>query len=194
MESSSRSERDRPAPDRGASVPRRSTDAADLITIGRIVAPHGIRGELRVRPETDFPERFVHLRRAFLVRDGRTEEVEISAVRPHRDGLLVVLGGVSDRTTAEHLRGAQIAVPRADLVPLAADTFYVFEIIGMRVRTDDGRDLGIVDEVMRGPANDVYVVRSKGRETLVPAVRQFVRAINRDAREITVVLPAGLEE
>ena len=180
MASSSRSGRVRPAP--------------DLITIGRIVAPHGIRGEVRVRLETDFPERFVKLRRAYLVREGRAEEVDIGSVRPHRDGLLVVLRGVGDRTAAEQLRGAQIAVPRADLVPLAADSFYVFEILGMRVRTDDGRDIGVIDEVMRGPANDVYVVRSGEREILVPAVRQIVRAINRDAGEITVALPAGLEE
>jgi 16S rRNA processing protein RimM len=158
------------------------------------VAPHGIRGEVRLRLETDFPARFGGLRRAYLVRDGKAEEVILEAARPHRDGLLVSIRGVADRTSAEGWRDAAIAVPRADLVPLSHDSFYVFEIIGMRVRTDDGRDLGTVDEVMRGPANDVYVVRGGKREILVPAVRQVVREVDRRAGVILVTLPAGLEE
>lgn len=165
-----------------------------LITIGRIVAPHGIRGEVRVRFETDFPERFSGLRRAYLVRDGKAEEITLEATRPHREGLLVSIGGVADRTSAEGLRDAAIAVPRADVVPLSDDSFYVFEIVGMRVQTDGGRDLGTVAEVMRGPANDVYVVRGGAREILVPAVRQVVREVDRRARIILVTLPAGLEE
>lgn len=194
MASSSRSARPSPPPAGGDPAQRRAPGDADLITVGRIVAPHGLRGEVRLRLETDFPERFAGLRRAHLVRDGAAEEIAIDAVRPHREGLLVTIRGVVDRTGAERLRDAHIAVPRADLVPLSGDSFYVFEIIGLRVRTEDGRHLGTVDEVMRGPANDVYVVRGAGREILIPAIRQIVRVVDRRAGEILVTLPAGLEE
>ncbi len=165
----------------------------DLITVGRIVAPHGIRGELRVRVETDFPDRFARMRSGYLVSDGRARAIEILSARPHQDGMLLTIDGVGDRTTAEGLRGAEIAVLRAELVPLGADTFYVFEIIGMRVRTEDGRILGTVAQVMRGSANDVYVVTDGTREVLLPALRQVVLKVDRPAGEILVALPAGLE-
>lgn len=165
-----------------------------LIVVGRIVAPHGIRGEIRLRPETDFPGRFATLRRARLIHGGRTTEVQIEAARAHRDGLILALRGIDGRDAARALRGALLAVPRSELVPLAEGSFYLFEIIGLRVCTDDGRALGVVDEVLRGPAHDVYVVRDGGRRVLVPAVRQIVRTVDRERGEMVVSLPAGLEE
>jgi 16S rRNA processing protein RimM len=167
--------------------------ASDLITVGRVVAPHGIRGEVRVRVETDFPERFARMRSAYLVKAGRVEVIEVLSARPHANGILLTLGGIGDRTAAGALRGAEIAVSRADLTPLGTDAFYVFEIIGMRVRTQDGRVLGTVAQVMQGPANDVYVVTDGHHEVLVPALRQVVLQVDRVAREMTVALPAGLE-
>jgi 16S rRNA processing protein RimM len=158
------------------------------------VAPHGLRGEVRLRPETDFPDRFAALRRAYLIHDGRTARVRIGGARAHRGGLIVAIGGVEGRGGAEALRGAALAVPRADLAPLAEGSFYVFEVIGLRVRTEDGRMLGVVDEVMRGAAHDVYAVRDGARRVLVPAVSQIVRSIDRKRGEMVVSLPAGLEE
>ncbi|MDQ7857486.1 MAG: ribosome maturation factor RimM [Armatimonadota bacterium] len=167
--------------------------ASGLVTIGRIAAPHGVRGEVRVRPETDFPERFAGLRRAFLVRGGRAEPVTIRGARRHGEAVLLTLDGVGDRATADALRGAALAVARDALVPLGPDAFYVFEIVGLRVRAEDGRALGVVAEVMRGRAHDVYVVRGPAGEVLVPAVRAVVRRVDREAGELIVALPDGLE-
>jgi 16S rRNA processing protein RimM len=167
-------------------------DAAGLITVGRVVGPHGLRGEVRVRLETDFPERFAARRAAFLVREDRVEAIAITAARPHRAGMLVAIAGVTDVTAAEQLRGAAIAVPRASLAPLDADSFYVFELIGLRAWTTDGEDLGVIGAVMRGPAHDLYVVRGRGGELLLPAVRQIVRRVDLAAGVMTVELPAGL--
>jgi 16S rRNA processing protein RimM len=163
-----------------------------LVTVGRVVGPHGLRGEVRVRLETDFPERFTRLRQAFLVRDGRAEIVEITGSRPHRGGVLLAFAGIGDAAAAGRLRGADIAVTRDALMPLAEDAFYIFEVIGLRVRTAEGGDLGAVAEVMRGPAHDVYVVRGTTGEWLLPAVRAVIRRIDRGAGAITVDLPAGL--
>ena len=168
--------------------------AADLITVGRIVAPHGVRGELRVRLETDFPERFEALRRAFVVQAGRVETIQITGRRPHRGGILMRLEGIETLDAAARLRGAAIAVSRSQAVPLGPDRYYLFEIIGLRVRTVDGRSLGVVAEVMQGPANDVYVIRGGGGEILIPALRDVVRRIDLPAGEMVVAVPSGLEE
>src|SRR3989304_7177429 len=86
--------------------------AAGLVTVGRVIGPHGLRGEVRVRLETDFPERFTRMRSAFLVRDGRAETVEITGARPHRGGILLTVAGINDVSRAEQPRGAGVAIRR----------------------------------------------------------------------------------
>jgi 16S rRNA processing protein RimM len=163
------------------------------VTIGRIAAPHGLRGEVRATLETDFPERFDGLRDAWLVRGDHVEPITITGRRPHRGGVLLTLAGVGDVEAAAGLRGAEIAVPRDAVVPLAEGQFYIFEIIGLRVLTAAGQELGRVAEVLRGPVHDVYVVRGEAGDTLVPALRDVVRQIDRASGEIVVDLPSGLE-
>ncbi|MBI3997756.1 MAG: 16S rRNA processing protein RimM [Armatimonadetes bacterium] len=163
------------------------------MTVGVIVAPHGVRGEVRVRPETDFPERFAQMRTACLVQGEQVTRVEIASARPHGDAVLMRLGGVTDRTGAEALRGASLAISRDEVMPLPPDQYYLFDLVGLRVRTQDGRALGTVAAVMRGPAHDVYVVRDGSHEVLLPAIRQVIRRIDLQAGEMTVTLPAGLE-
>ncbi len=168
--------------------------AANLITVGRIVAPHGVRGEVRVRLETDFPERFEGLRQAFVVQAGRVVAIQITGRRPHRGGMLMTFAGVDTLDAAVRLRGAALAVSRSEAVPLGPGRYYLFEIVGLRVRTVDGRALGVVAEVMQGPANDVYVVRGDGGEILIPALRDVVRRVDPAVGEMVVVVPPGLEE
>ncbi len=168
--------------------------AADLVTVGRIVAPHGVRGEMRVRLETDFPERFDGLRQVYLLQAGRVTTMQITGRRPHHGGMLVTLEGIDTLDAAARLRGAAIAVSRDEVVPLGPGRYYLFEIVGLRVRTDGGQSLGVVAEVMQGPANDVYVVRGDGGEILIPALRDVVRRIDLAAGEMVVVVPSGLVE
>jgi 16S rRNA processing protein RimM len=152
-----------------------------------------VRGEVRVRLETDFPDRFDALRGIYLIRDGRVEAATITGRRPHRGGLLLTLDGVGDLPASERLRGAEIAVPREAAVPLPDGTFYVFEIIGLRVVTAEGRPLGVITEVLRAPAHDVYVTTGPGGEVLIPALRDIVRRVDRATGEMVVALPPGLE-
>ncbi len=168
-------------------------DPADLVTVGRVVRPHGLRGEVRVRLETDFPERFEHLREAYLVQAGRVEVIEITGRRPHKEGLLLTIRGIGDLEAAAGLRGAEIAVSRNAVVPLEQGAFYVFEIVGLRVRTEEGRLLGTVAEVLRAPGNDVYVVQGEEGEILLPATREVVRRVDRASGEMVVALLPGLE-
>ncbi len=163
------------------------------MTIGRVTAPHGVRGEVRVRPETDFPERFASLKDVYLIDHDLVTPAVVGGCRPHGAVMLMRFEGVATVDDAERLRGVAVAIPRAAAAPLGPDTYYIHEILGMQVTTDDGRPLGVVAEVLRAPANDVYVVRGAAGEVLIPALRVVVRRVDREARVMWVALPPGLE-
>lgn len=161
------------------------------VSVGAIVAPHGIRGEVRLLAETDFPER-LEGRRVRLGADGPWRR--ILAARPHRGGLWILrLEGVSDRDAAEALRGTELLVATDDLPPLPEGEWYHHELVGLAVRTVDGRDLGRVAEILRTGANDVFVVRGALGEVLLPALRSVVKSVDLDLGVMTVdPLPGSL--
>ncbi|MBE3590265.1 MAG: 16S rRNA processing protein RimM [Firmicutes bacterium] len=161
----------------------------DYVSVGEVVAPHGIRGDVRLRPETDFPERFPG-RRVRLGMEGPWRR--ILDARPHRGGLWILrLEGVSSREAAEALRGARLWVATAELPTLPAGRYYHHELIGLAVRTVDGRDLGRLAEILRTGANDVFVVRGPLGEVLLPALRSVVASVDLAAGAMTVAPPPG---
>ena len=168
---------------------------ASYLIIGRITRPHGVRGEVKVRPETDFPERFAPLRRVLLVREAReglVRTVEVESVRRQGDLVLLKIAGTDDLEAARALAGAALAVPWEDRVGLPAGAYYVAEIVGLSVRTIAGDALGTVAEVIRTPAHDIYRVEGTDGEVLIPATREVVRAVDLDRGEMVVALPEGL--
>ncbi len=168
----------------------------EWVTIGAVTAPHGVRGEVRVMPLTDFPDRFFELERVFVVKGDERVERRVLGVKTLSRGLFLLrLEGVDCREDAETLRGAEIQVPRADVVPLPPGVYYVFELVGARVITPEGAFLGRLEDVLTTAANDVYVVKDDGgREILIPAVKHVVRSIDVERGEIVVDPPPGLLE
>ncbi len=167
----------------------------ELVTIGIVRRPHGLAGEVRIRPETDFPERFAALRRAYLVRGDEATAVEVEGVRGDPRGPLVKFRGVDTPEAAGAWRGALLAVTRDAVHPLPEGAHYVFEIVGLRAETTAGAALGVVTEVMRGDAHDVYVVRTPdGRDMLLPALRQVVRQVDVAGGRIVVEPPPEFDE
>ena len=168
----------------------------EWVTIGAVAAPHGVRGEVRVLPLTEFPDRFYELTRVFLHRGDQRQELEVTSVKSHARGLfLLKLAGIDSRDAAERWRGAEVLVPRSEAVPLPPGRHYVFELVGARVVSKEGRLLGLLQDVLTTGANDVYVVRGKGaREILIPAVRHVVLSIDVDGGVIVVDPPPGLLE
>lgn len=147
----------------------------DPITVARIVAAHGIRGEVSAYPETDFPERLRAGREVYVAGVAAARWSRIAAVRTGKPPkLLLRLDGVDDRDAAEALRGAELQVAAADLPPLPEGRYYLHQIVGLRVLTEDGRELGKVDDVLQNAANDVYVVG----QYLIPALREVVREVD----------------
>lgn len=162
------------------------------VVVGRIARPHGIRGELRLVPDTDFPERLSHLDEAILLKDGRPTAVRVASVRPHGNGMLIKLVGIDSKTSAMQWRGADLAVPRGRAAALPQGRHYVFDIVGLRVVTEDGQEVGTVQEILRTGSNDVYVVRGSGREHLIPAISSVVIAIDPAAGCMVIRPLAGL--
>ena len=167
-------------------------DAYDgWIIIGRIRAPHGIRGEVRVELLTDFPERYRTLKRVYLGERHEARAVEAARFTPK--GVLLKLAGVNARDAADALRGAYVALPEADLPPLPTGNFPHLQVRGLSVYAEDGRHLGAVAEILTTGSNDVYVVRGgPSGEILLPAIADVILSIDLQAERITVRLIPGL--
>ena len=160
------------------------------ILVGKVVAPFGIRGHVKVSVLTDFPERFDARNRITLaLPDGKRREALIEESRVHKSGFVVKLDCASTMEDAEELRGAEIVIDRSQVNKLASDAFYVFDVLGLNVRTDDGRDLGEVSEVVVAGANDVYVT-STG--ICIPALKSVVTRVDLNERVMVVHPVPGL--
>lgn len=165
-----------------------------LVVVGRVLRPQGVRGELRVQPETDFPERLGTLSQAVLVTAEGSTPVRLEAVRAAGEAVLVKVAGVDTPEAARRFSGAHLAVPRELAAALPEGRHYVFEVLGLTAVTEEGHELGTVEAVIRTPGNDVYVVRG-AREVLVPAISSVVLRIDLAHRRMLIrPMPGMLEE
>lgn len=162
--------------------------AGGRLLVGRVVKPHGIRGEVSIEILSDRPERFVPGARMFA---GETEVV-IATARPHQGRMLVCFEHVADRDDAERMRGVVLAIEREEATPLPPGSYYPFQLEGLTVVDPAGEELGTLLRVDEGAAHDLWIVRARGRDVLVPAVREIVKKVDLDARTIVVDAPEGL--
>lgn len=158
----------------------------ELITVGRIVAPHGVRGDLRLLPDTDRPQIFKTLK---AVRIGN-EAYRLKSGRPHKNVYILHVEGVDDRNAAELLVGKQVTVPFSALPPRKRGEYYYFQLIGLSVADEAGRSVGTLTEVLETGANNVYVIAgSDGKELLLPAIPSCIVSVELDKGIMTVALP-----
>ncbi len=165
------------------------------LAVGRITTAHSLKGEVRVELHTDFPERFVP---GMVVYIGESlAEYRVDYARPHKLQLLVKLDGVDTRNEAEALGREWLFIPETDVVDLEDDTYWVHDIIGLQVQTEEGQELGVISEVLFTGANEVYVIKAldSERELLVPAIADVVQQVDLAAKRMTVrLLPGILDE
>jgi 16S rRNA processing protein RimM len=168
------------------------------LVVGRVLRPHGVRGELRVEIITGFPERLAQHDAFYLAHPDSPEDVQrypVEEMRQHKEAVLLKLAGCDDRNEAELLRDMLVQIPIEEAVPLEEGEYYHFQIIGVRVETESGEWLGQVAEVLETGANDVYLVRGPRGEVLLPAIRDVVRELDPEAKLMVVhLLPGMLEE
>jgi len=165
--------------------------APEWLVVGRIVAAFGTKGEIRVMPETNFPEaRFSTGVRLFVEREAEAFAVE--QVRWHKGQALLKLAGIDDRDRAEELHGRYLRVPGEDLASLDEGEYYLFQLVGLAVVSDMGEELGSITEVLQTGANDVYVVPTAKGELLLPATAEVVREVDLAAGRLVAHLLPGL--
>ena len=156
------------------------------IEIGEVLRPHGIQGMVKVRPETDTPERFLALAQVWLSHGQgyRTAKVSEASVR---DGFVYLrLDGAATRDDAEKQRGLILYVDRANARPLDKDEWFICDLIGCKVSTDQGETIGEVTDVMQPGPNDVFVIRTPRGEALVPVLKSVIVSVDVENRSIVL--------
>ena len=156
------------------------------IEAGQIVNTHGVRGEVKLQPWTDSAEFLARFRTLYI--DGAA--VRVRSSRVHKGMVLALLEGVEDVNAAMRLKGRTVYIDRED-AKLPRGGYFIQDIIGAEVITEDGEGIGRLEEVIDAPASMVYVVRGE-RERLIPAVPEFILKTDADAGVITVRLIEGM--
>ena len=158
-----------------------------LIEAGRIVNTHGVRGEVKIEVWLDSP-RFLKSFKRLTLDSG--EELRLLGAREHKGFVIARLEGVEDINAAMRLKGKTVSVRRED-ARLPKGAFFLQDIIGARVTDEEGREIGVLTEVLETPASRVYVVRGE-TEHLIPAVPEFIKQTDVDAGLVTVHLIGGM--
>lgn len=170
-------------------------DWDDMALVGRIARPHGIRGQVIVNLETDFPEaRFQPGATLFVRRGEAVEPLVITTVRFHQERPVIGLQGIEDMTAAQTLAGAELRVPADQLVPLPDGAFYHHDLVGCAVVTRSGQAVGTVRELEGTMTTARLVVDTPAGEVLIPLALDICVAIEPAMKRIVVELPAGLLE
>jgi 16S rRNA processing protein RimM len=164
------------------------SDGQSWLVIGDVGRPHGLRGEVVVRPTTDFPERFAAGERLRVLQDGRIMRLEVASVRPLSKGLAIKFHEVSDRNAADGLRGAEVVIALDEARPLPEGAYYPHELVGLDVVEESGAALGCLVDVLELPGGGVLVVASEGGEQYLPAAGDVVRDVDLARGLMTVCL------
>lgn len=173
-----------------------SSEQPPFLVLGRVLRPHGIRGELRMEILTAYPERIVAGKRLYIGPDTKQPSTAVvytvNRARKHQHYLIIQVEGIDDRNAAEFLRDQYVMVTPDEAVPLEEGEFYLFQLIGLSVYTDTDELLGELTEVIETGANDVYVVHGARGEVLLPAIDECILDIDFDKQTMTVHLLDGL--
>ena len=164
----------------------------DVFQVGVISTTHGITGEVKVFPTTDDMNRFKKLKEVILDTGKETQLLHIQQVRFFKNMVIVKFKEFQSINDVERLRGKSLYVTRENAVKLQKDEYFIADMIGIQVVSDEGEDLGILQDVMQTGANDVYVVEKDGEELLIPAIKDCILSVNVEEGKMEVHLLPGL--
>lgn len=163
----------------------------EKIEIGKIVSAVGIAGEVKVYNYSDYKERFSELKYIYLA--DQEEKTAILSVRYMKNMVILKLEGISDRNHAEAVKNTSVYIDSGQLRELPEGTYYIKDMIGMQVKTRQGELIGLLSDVVKGAAQDLYEVRlNNDKKILIPAVEEFIKNIDLDEKTIEVELVEGL--
>lgn len=167
-----------------------------FLKVGIITSTHGIRGDVKVYPTTDSPDRFLSVEQVWLKPAGKEEKtlLEIAQVRFQKNMVLLRFRGFDSINDVEQFRGAELYVDREHAAPLGENEYYIADLLGMQVYTDEDEMLGTLKDVLETGANDVYIVDTPKGELMIPAIRQCILHVDVEQGRMTVHLLPGLED
>ena len=159
----------------------------ELVVMGRVVAPYGVLGWLKIHPDTEALDSLVDYETWWIGKDDNWREVKVESAKVHNDVLVVKLQSIDDRDAAFACKGKQVAVPRALLPKLEGDEYYWSDLIGLDVKNLQNVEFGKITDVFATGANDVIVAKSDGgQERLIPYIAQVILDVDIEAKTILV--------
>ena len=165
----------------------------DFLQVGVITATHGIRGEVKVFPTTDDPERFLDLETVYLDTGREKKLLTISSVKFFKQFVILKFKGIDNINDIEKYKRCSLYVTREHAVALEEDEYFIADMIGMEVCTEDGNIFGTLKDVIETGANDVYVIENAEHgEVLVPAIKECIRSVDIEKGQMMIHLMDGL--
>ena len=165
----------------------------EFFEIGQIVNTFGIKGWVKVNPFTDDPERFQELNNVLVVKNKELINMQIEEVKFHKNVILVKFKGIEDINMAEKYKGCYIKIKREDARKLPKDTYFIADLIGMKVYDDEGNLLGTLEDIYNNKIHDIYVVKNDlGKQILLPSTKEVIKEIDIEKDRIIVHLIDGL--
>lgn len=165
----------------------------DLLKVGVITTTHGVRGEVKVYPTTDEPERFLELDYVLLDTGRELRKLEIKNVKFFKNLVILKFKGVDNINDIEKYKGRDLWIPRKEGQELEEDEYYIADLLGMSVVLENGQEFGTLKDVMETGANDVYIIDSAEHgEVLLPAIKECILDVDLEKNVMTIHLMKGL--
>lgn len=165
----------------------------EYLEIGQIVNIFGIKGMVKIKPFTDDITRFDDLKNVYVENNNSKKIYEIEQVKYHKDMVLIKFKGIDSPEEADLLRNYYLKVKREDEPKIDEGTYYIVDLIGLDVYSDEGKLLGKLDDIFNTGSNDIYVVKDElGKQLLLPAISEVVKEINLKEKKVVVHILNGL--
>lgn len=167
----------------------------DLLEVGKIVNTHGLRGEVKVVPWTDYSEVFEDIDFVYVKKKSEYERLDVKGIKYQKNNLIVRFSQITDINMAEKYKNQVIYAEREILGELPEGVYYIADLIGLDIVTEDGEKIGTVSDVFNTGSNDIYEVKREGKKNLLlPVIDDVVLNINVEGGKITVRMMDGLED
>lgn len=165
------------------------------IAVGKVLSPHGVGGQVKVYPYSDFPERVTLLKEVDLVSEAGRESITVEKGSLHGRFWLIKFAGINSREEAAKLCGTLVVIAKGDRFKLPEGSFYHDQLVGLEVHDTGGALIGKIIDIITTGGHDLFLVEQKhnaDRQVLIPAVKQFVLEVNVNSKTVVVMLPDGL--
>jgi len=163
-----------------------------MYVVGQVLKPQGVKGEIKIKSISSDPKRFKKLKKIYIQKEKFTS-YSIESVRISNKFVFLKLLGINNREDTEILRGCDILIDESDLIDLSPGEYFIHDLIGCQVVSEDGLELGELIDVSQFSSNDVYVVKDEaGKEILIPATKEVIKQVDLDQKKILIHLLEGL--